>query len=90
MDTAAVRKLIEELQMEIRNAETSGEEERGMLRRLDYEIQEFLRRTAGGKLDVNPAAIKRLEEVMHHFEATHPAMTNLISQLLNDISAAGI
>jgi hypothetical protein len=90
MDAKELRKLIEKLQTEIRQAKTVNEKNQEMLIQLDSEIHELLSRTGGNKVDINPSTIKRLEDALHHFEATHPALTNIISQLLDDLSSVGI
>jgi cob(I)alamin adenosyltransferase len=90
MDAKELHNLIEKLQTEIRNAKTVNPKDQEMLVQLDSEIHELLGRTGGNKADINPSTIKRLEDALHHFEATHPALTNLISQLLDDLSGAGI
>jgi hypothetical protein len=90
MDAPELRKLVEKLQTEIRRAKTADEKDQEMLVRLDAEIHEFLTRTGGNKAELNPATIQRLDEAMHRFEATHPALANLITQLLEDLSSAGI
>jgi hypothetical protein len=90
MDATELRKLIEKLQTEIRNANTVNEKDQEMLVKLDSEIHELLNRTGGDKVDIAPTTLKGLDDALHHFEATHPALTNLISQLLDDLSNAGI
>jgi hypothetical protein len=90
MDAPELRKLIEKLQTEIRQTKTADEKDQEMLVQLDSAIHEFLSRTGGNKVDINPSTIKRLEDALHRFEATHPALTNLISQLLDDLSGAGL
>jgi hypothetical protein len=90
MDDKELRKMIEKLQTEIRLAKTINEKDKEILIQLDSKIHELLSRTEANKVDISPSTIKRLEEVLHHFEATHPALTNLISQLLDDLSNIGI
>jgi hypothetical protein len=90
MDAPELRKLVEKLQTEIRQTKTADEKDQEMLVRLDAEIHEFLNRTGGNKAELNPDTIRRLEDAMHRFEATHPSLTNLITQLLEDLSNAGI
>jgi hypothetical protein len=90
MDATELRKLIEKLQIEIRNANTVNEKDQAMLVKLDSEIHELLIRTGGDKVVVAPATLNGLDDALNHFEASHPALTNLISQLLDDLSNAGI
>jgi thiamine biosynthesis lipoprotein ApbE len=90
MDAPELRKLIEKLQTEIRQTKTADVKDQEMLVQLDSEIHEFLNRSGGDKVDIPPTTVKRLEDALHHFEATHPTLTNLISQLLDDLSGAGL
>ena len=90
MEASELRKLIEKLQTEIRQTKTSDKHDQEMLVQLDSEIHEFLTRTGVKKESMPPTTIKRLEDALHQFEATHPALTNLISQLLEDLSDAGL
>ncbi len=89
MDAPELRKLIERLQTEIRATQSADEKEQAMLVQLDAEIHEFLGRS-GKRETIPPTTVKRLEEALHQFEATHPTLTNLISQLLEDLSSAGL
>jgi hypothetical protein len=90
MDAIELRKLVEKLQTEIRHAKTVNKKDQELLILLDSDIHEFLNRTEGKKAEINPTTIKRLEDAIHHLEVSHPTLTSLISQLLDDLSGIGI
>jgi predicted outer membrane protein len=90
MDDRELRKLIEQLQIEIQNTRTVNEKDQEMLVQLESEIREFLARTGENEVHFHPTTIKRLEDGLSHFETTHPTLTSLISQLLDALSNAGI
>jgi predicted component of type VI protein secretion system len=90
MDDHELRKLIEQLHAEIQNTQTVDEKGQELLTHLESDIRELLNRTEGKDEPVRPATIKRLEEGLEHFEATHPALAKLIFNLLETLSNAGI
>jgi hypothetical protein len=90
MDDRELRRLIEQLQTEIQNAQTVDRKDREILSQLESEIRELLARTGGKEAYSRPTTIRRLEDGVSHFEATHPALTNLISRLLDALSNTGI
>jgi hypothetical protein len=90
MDDHELRKLIEQLHAEIQNAQTVDEKGQELLTHLESDIRELLNRTEGEGVPVRPSTIQRLEEGLDHFEATHPALTTLLSNLLESLSNAGI
>jgi predicted nucleic acid-binding Zn-ribbon protein len=90
MDDEALRKLIEQLHAEIQNTHTVDEKGQELLAKLEADIQELLDRTEGSVTPVHPSTIQRLEEGLSHFEATHPALTALLSRFLEALSNVGI
>jgi predicted outer membrane protein len=90
MNDSDLRKLIERLQIEIKNTKTADPNDQEMLVQLEAAIREFLVRADGDKVQYHPTAVRRLEDGLHHFESTHPTLTKLISQLLEGLSNAGI
>ena len=90
MDDEALRKLIEQLHAEIQNTHTVDKKGQELLTKLEADIQELLDRTEGNVTPVHPSTIQRLEEGLSHFEVTHPALTELLSRLLETLSNAGI
>ena len=90
MDDQELRKLIEQLHAEIQNTHTVDEKGQELLIRLESDIHELLDRTRETGGPAHPSVIRRLEEGLDHFEATHPALTTLLSKLLESLSNAGI
>jgi thiamine biosynthesis lipoprotein ApbE len=90
MDDQELRKLIEQLHAEIQNTHTVDEKGQELLIHLESDIQELLDRTEGNVIPVHPSTIQSLEEGLSHFEATHPALTTLLSRFLDALSNAGI
>jgi predicted nucleic acid-binding Zn-ribbon protein len=90
MDAIELRKLIEQLQIEIQKAKTVNEKDQEMLVQLDSEIHELLGRIEGKEVHIHPTTIKRLEDNLSHFEASHPTLTMVISQVLDALSSIGI
>ena len=90
MDDQELRKLIEQLHAEIQSTHTVDKEGQELLARLESDIQELLDRTEGNVTPVHPSTVQRLEEGLRHFEATHPALTTLLSTFLEALSNVGI
>jgi hypothetical protein len=90
MDDLELRKLIEQLHTEIKNTHTVDEKDQELLSHLESDIRELLGRTEGNVRPVHPSTIRRLEEGLDHFEESHPALTLLLSRLLEGLSNVGI
>jgi hypothetical protein len=90
MDDQELRELIEKLHTEIQNAHSVDEKGQELLLHLESDIRELLNRTGENGVQVRPSTIKRMEEGLSHFEATHPALTALLSRFLETLSNAGI
>jgi hypothetical protein len=90
MDDQELRKLIEELHAEIQKTQTVDKKGQELLLQLEAEIKVLLDRKDGKVTPVHPSTIQRLEEGLSHFEATHPALTTLLSRFLEALSNAGI
>jgi predicted nucleic acid-binding Zn-ribbon protein len=91
MDEKQIRKHLEELHGEIEHTENVDERERDLLRDLKNDIRELLERSdSGGRVQAEPATLERLEEAIATLEASHPDLTNMLSQALNTLSNAGI
>jgi hypothetical protein len=89
MDDQELRKLIEQLHVEIQNTHTVDEKGQELLVHLESDIRELLERAGGKGATVHPSTLRRLEEGLDHFEVTHPALTFLISKLLESLSNVG-
>jgi hypothetical protein len=90
MDEEELQKLIEQLHAEIQNTQDIDEPEQQLLQHLDSDIHELLGRSEDDHAQALSTTIRRLEESLDHFEVTHPALTSLISRLLESLSTAGI
>ena len=90
MDEQELRKLIEELQAEIQKTHTVDEKGQELLRHLEAEINELLARAEVKATPVHPSTVQSLEEGLSHFEATHPALTALLSRFLEALGNVGI
>jgi hypothetical protein len=90
MDDQELRKLIGQLHAEIQNTHTVDDKGQELLIHLESDIRDLLDRTGENAVPVHPSTIQRLEEGLSHFEVTHPALTTLISRLLETLSNAGI
>ena len=87
MDDQELRKLLEQLQSQIGRAKSLDEKGRALLQRLDADIHELLERS-GAPTDEN--ILRRFQDAIDHFEVTHPALTTMLSQMLNILNNAGI
>ena len=81
-------KLLEQLHVELDNTEAMDEKGRELLRALNADIQELLDRSERGQAD--DSLLERLQDVVDHFEVTHPRLTSALSQILTSLSNAGI
>jgi predicted outer membrane protein len=90
MDDQELRELIEKLHTEIQNTHSVDEKGQELLLHLESDIRELRNRTGENGVQVHPSTIKRMEEGLSHFEATHPALTALLSRFLETLSNAGI
>jgi hypothetical protein len=90
MDNLELQSLIKKLQEEIQNAKTINENDKKQLIQLEVELREILNQTVGKEEKIQPTTLKSLETGVNQFEARHPDLTRLISQLLDDLSNAGL
>jgi predicted ATPase len=90
MDDQELRKLIESLQAEIQNTHSVDKKGQELLVHLDADIHKLLAQAGGVVAPVHSSTLRRLEEGFDHFEVSHPALTMLISKLLEALSNVGI
>jgi UTP:GlnB (protein PII) uridylyltransferase len=81
-----LRKLLEQLHVELARTESVDEKGREMLSHLSADIQKLLEASEAA----HPSTLKRLRDAIDHFEVEHPAITAALSQMLNILSNAGI
>ena len=90
MDDQELRKLIESLHDEIQNTHTVDEKGKELLVHLDADIRKLLAQTGAATIPVHPSTLRRMQEGLDQFEITHPALTMLLSKLLEALSNVGI
>jgi hypothetical protein len=86
MDNKDLNKLLKQVHDEINQTEAVDEEGKALLRDLDLDLHSLL----GESGEPDPLRLQQLDTVIRHFETTHPALTVLISRLLETLSNAGI
>jgi hypothetical protein len=91
MDDKQIREHLEELRGEIDKVESTDEKAQDLLRDLGADIRELLEHsTKSGKLQPGPLTLPRMEQAIESLESDHPTLTQLLSQLLETLSNAGI
>jgi hemerythrin-like domain-containing protein len=90
MDNKVDRKLLHQLNDEIKNTQVEDEKGRDLLRDLEKEIHALLERSEGNPVELHPSMVQNLENALEHFEVTHPDLTTMISKVLSALSTAGI
>jgi len=84
-----LRELLEKLHHELERTEAMDERGREMLRHLDADIRNLLKRS-GAKAETVEPLLERLQDTIDHFEITHPRLTRMISEMMTILSNAGI
>ena len=82
--------LLEKIHRELGQTEAVDEKGRELLRKLDADIHELLGRSQAAGASSDPSALGRLQEAITHFEATHPALTSVLSEMMTTLSNAGV
>jgi len=80
--------ILEQLHRELENTEALDEKGRELLGALNVDIQNLLKRSGNESSD--DSLLERLQDTMDHFEATHPALTSTLSNIMNILINAGI
>jgi hypothetical protein len=87
MDNQELNKLLQQLHEEINKTQAVDEQGTELLRDLDDDLHTLLARSGG---EADDLSLQRVDKVIRHFEATHPALTVLISKFLDTLNNAGI
>jgi hypothetical protein len=87
MDDQELHKLVDDLHAEIQKTQSVDEKGQQLLRHLDADIRNLLEHA--GK-SVHPTTLDRFQESLEYFEITHPALSGLITRLMEVLSNAGI
>jgi len=91
MDNQELRNLLYQLHIEIENTQSLDEDGRRLLRYLETDIDELLKRSDNDpQQQVHPSTLRRLEDGIDYFELSHPTLTTQLSKLLSILSNAGI
>jgi hypothetical protein len=90
MENSELSKLLQQLHDEIKNTEAVDDKGADLLRDLDGDIHALLERLGQTPEPLEPSNVQRLEDVVQHFEVTHPTLTELISKILLSLSNSGI
>lgn len=85
-----LRKLLEQLHDELERAESMDEKGDELLRHLNADIKNLLKRSGKGKGPPDESVLERLEDAIDHFEVTHPTLTTMLSEIMTILSNAGI
>ncbi len=86
-----LRELLEQLHKELERTETIDEKGDEMLRHLDADIRKLLKRSgAGADIDPDESLLEHMQVTIDHFEATHPRLTTVLSEMMTILSNAGI
>ncbi len=88
MDNPKLRKSLEKLNKKIDSIQDVDEQGKNLLNEIRTDIQSILERKEDDSS--HPAPTKRLGETITYFEATHPDLTLMLTELLNILSNAGI
>ncbi len=90
MTDQKLRNLLEQLQSEIKQTQSVDDKGQEFLRDLDADIHELLARSEGERTQPQPSIVRRLQDSIDHFEATHPTLTATLSRMLDILNNAGI
>ena len=90
MDKQELPELLEQIKSQLEQIEHVDAKGRAMLREIDADIHDLLARPGDAPAQASPATLHGLEDSIAHLEATHPALTSLLSRLLETLSNAGI
>ena len=90
MSDENLRKLLEQLHDELERVESMDEKGDELLRHLNTDIENLLKRSGKGKGQPDEPVLERLEDAIDHFEVTHPTLTTTLSEMMRILSNAGI
>ena len=91
MDKQELPELLEQIKSQLEQIEHVDAKGRAMLREIDADIHDLLARPGSdAPVQASQATLRGLEDSIAHLEATHPALTSLLSRLLETLSNAGI
>jgi uncharacterized membrane-anchored protein YjiN (DUF445 family) len=87
MTSENLREMLERLRAELGRAEAVDESSRELLRAVDADIHGVLERSG----ERHPESLtERLRETVERFEDTHPALTEAVGRVLDQLAKMGI
>jgi hypothetical protein len=89
MEKPTLRGQLEQLDSELRRTESLDEGEREVLRKLEADIREVLAR-GGDHPRMYEGLGERLREAVAQLEASHPKVTMVMRQVIDQLSFMGI
>jgi signal transduction histidine kinase len=89
MDTQKLRETVSELEQELRDLKTVDDETRQMLREAVREIRAALRQARRSET-LHKSLVQRLSAVAGKFESSHPAITDVITRLIDGLAQMGV
>jgi hypothetical protein len=90
MSDENLRRLLQQLHDELERTKSVDEKEDTLLRHLDADIRELLRRSEEGEDLSDEPMLERLQDTVDHFEDTNPTLTMALSEMMRILSNAGI
>jgi len=85
-----LREHLRQLEAELARTEPANDAQRKHLQALRDDVQALLTSQEPLTSAAHQSAGQRMRASLQHFESTHPALSSLIEQVLNILSAAGI
>jgi len=90
MSDENLRKLLEQLHDELERTESVDETGNELLRHLNADIRNLMKRSGKAEVEPDDSVLERLEDAIDHFEVTHPTLTKMLSEMMTILSNAGI
>jgi hypothetical protein len=90
MSDQRLRTLLEQLQTELARAEDLPEEQRQSLRRLADELRVLLARPADTRGAAPESIRERLDDWVRELEASHPALSTTLGNLIETLAFFGL
>ena len=90
MNDQELCQLLEKLHSEIEATKTVDDKERELLRELEADIRELLKRCEAEQVQIHPLTIRRLEDAIEYMAVNHPTLTAMLSNMSTILSNAGV
>ena len=90
MSDENLRKLLEQLHDELDRTESVDEKGDELLRHLNTDIRNLLKRSGKGRGPADESMLERVQAGIDHFEVSHPTLTAMLSEMMTILSNAGV